>query len=117
MIRIFICLIATLVVPGLLAAGALPASAQPFGVGAAQREPSRAGCLAAQGGRYVFGQVSESGKDQFMLDTQTGRLWRMAESGKIGMFLKAVPYCNDQGECSEVPGDCPEPKGGGDRKK
>lgn len=33
--------------------------------------------LAAPGGRYVFGQVSAFGQHQFMLDTQTGRLWRM----------------------------------------
>lgn len=26
--------------------------------------------------RYVFGQISENRKDQFLLDTKTGRLWR-----------------------------------------
>ena len=31
--------------------------------------------LSATGGRYVFGQISESRRDQYMLDTQTGRLW------------------------------------------
>jgi hypothetical protein len=32
--------------------------------------------LSASGGRYVFGQVSEARRDQYLLDTQTGRLWR-----------------------------------------
>ena len=31
--------------------------------------------LSAPGGRYVFGQISESRRDQYLLDTQTGRLW------------------------------------------
>jgi len=36
------------------------------------------GSLSAAGGRYVFGQISESRRDQYMLDTQTGRLWVQA---------------------------------------
>jgi len=31
--------------------------------------------LSASGGRYVFGQISSFRRDQFLLDTQTGRLW------------------------------------------
>lgn len=33
--------------------------------------------LSAEGGRYVFGQISDARRDQFMLDTATGRLWRV----------------------------------------
>lgn len=33
--------------------------------------------LSATGGRFVYGQVSAFGRDQFMLDTQDGRLWRI----------------------------------------
>lgn len=33
--------------------------------------------LSAAGGRYAFGQISDARRDQFMLDTQTGRLWLM----------------------------------------
>jgi hypothetical protein len=33
--------------------------------------------LSAENGRYVFGQISEMRRDQYMLDTKTGRLWRM----------------------------------------
>lgn len=31
--------------------------------------------LASQNGRFVFGQISDSRADQYLLDTQTGRLW------------------------------------------
>ncbi len=37
--------------------------------------------LSSSSGRFIFGQISDSGKDKFMLDTFTGRLWRIAESG------------------------------------
>lgn len=33
--------------------------------------------LSAAGGRYVFGQISPYSRDQYMLDTQTGRLWQI----------------------------------------
>ena len=67
-------------------------SAQPFGLGAAQEEQKNSRILCSETGRYVFGQLSESTRDIFMLDTKTGRLWRTAESGKIGLYLKTVPY-------------------------
>lgn len=37
--------------------------------------PQRA-ALGAPGGRFVFGQVSDFRRDQYLLDTQTGRLWQ-----------------------------------------
>ena len=91
------------------------AYAQPFGLGAAQqqREP-RMEVLSSPNGRYVFGQISDSGKDQFMLDTATGRLWRIAESGGIGLFLRAVPYRDAKGKCTPIPQDestCVEEQG------
>lgn len=33
--------------------------------------------LSQPGGRYVFGQISEARRDQFMLDTATGRVWQV----------------------------------------
>jgi len=33
--------------------------------------------LSASGGRYVFGNINGLGANTFMLDTQTGRLWRI----------------------------------------
>ena len=53
--------------------------------------------------RYVFGQVSEYRRDQYMLDTQTGRLWKIAvrkpkKAGEVGSsdagfeILDPIPY-------------------------
>lgn len=36
------------------------------------------GQLSASGGRYVLGQISSFRRDQFMLDTQTGRVWTLS---------------------------------------
>lgn len=36
-----------------------------------------AGMLGVSGGRYVFGQISTYARHQFMLDTHTGRLWKL----------------------------------------
>ncbi|MFO7599342.1 MAG: hypothetical protein R6X27_05970 [Candidatus Desulfacyla sp.] len=66
--------------------------------------------MSAPNGRFVFGQISGSGKDQFMLDTATGRLWRMGESGKVGIFLKAVPYLDAEGEGTFLPDRVPDPE-------
>lgn len=33
--------------------------------------------LTTENGRYVFGQISEMRRDQFMLDTKTGKLWNI----------------------------------------
>ena len=78
--------------------------AQPFGILSPKgQQPPQKQILSSQNGRFVFGQISDSSKDQFMLDTLTGRLWRIAERGDLGMFLKSVLYCSPEGECSAVP--------------
>ena len=38
-----------------------------------------------------------------MLDTATGRLWRIGATGKLGTFLKSIPYRNAKGECTMLP--------------
>ena len=45
----------------------------------AQTPPSvqRPGALSSAGGRFVFGQISDFRRDQYLLDTQTGRLWKV----------------------------------------
>ena len=75
-----------------------------FGLGGAQTvlEPSFES-LSAANGRFVFGQISDSSKDQFMLDTLTGRLWRIAESGEIGIYLRSVPYRTSADEYTPLP--------------
>jgi hypothetical protein len=64
--------------------------------------------LCSPGGRFVFGQISDSAKDQFMLDTHTGRLWRISESGEIGLFLSPVPYRSKDGKPTPLPEIIPD---------
>ena len=78
--------------------------AQPLGLGSSKiQQPPQHKVLSSDNGRFVFGQISDSSKDQFMLDTATGRLWRIGESGKLGTFLKSIPYRNAKGECTILP--------------
>ena len=70
-------------------------------------EESDQTCLSSASGRFVFGQVSRSSKDKFMLDTHTGRLWQIAESGEVGHFLREVPYQVDN-KYSPLPKGLPE---------
>ncbi|RLC27516.1 MAG: hypothetical protein DRH37_10660 [Deltaproteobacteria bacterium] len=80
--------------------------AQPFGMMSAKGRPGPQNTiLSAPNGRFVFGQVSDSSSDLFMLDTRTGRLWRLSERGDLGMFLSRVPYCTTDGKCADVPQD------------
>jgi hypothetical protein len=79
-------------------------NAQPLGFGSQQpQQQSEQKLLSSANGRFVFGQISNSSKDQFMLDTFTGRLWRIAESGAIGIFLRTVPYLTKAGEHTPLP--------------
>ncbi len=84
--------------------GSMNIYAQPLGLMSQKpQEKSQQKLLSSANGRFVFGQISNSSKDQFMLDTLTGRLWRIAESGAIGIFLRTVPYRNEDGKCSALP--------------
>ena len=77
--------------------------AQPLGLGSSKAQQPQEKVLSSDNGRFVFGQISGSSKDQFMLDTATGRLWRIGESGKLGTFLKSIPYRNKKGDCTILP--------------
>ncbi|MBN1625114.1 MAG: hypothetical protein JW944_01205 [Deltaproteobacteria bacterium] len=79
--------------------------AQPTGIMSPQQREPQYQTLSSDNARFVFGQVSDSDKDKFMLDTLTGRLWRIAESGKVGMFLMPVSYRVAEGEYSALPGN------------
>ena len=87
----------------LLLAGTTGAYAQPLGLGSSKTQQPQQKILSSDSGRFVFGQISGSSKDQFMLDTTTGRLWRIGASGKLGTFLKSIPYRNAKGECTILP--------------
>jgi hypothetical protein len=58
------------------------------------------GVLSSPGNRFVFGQISEQLQGQYMLDTETGRLWIMGypESGSRALY--SVPYVLKNGEIS-----------------
>lgn len=91
---------------------------QPFGIMSKKGpQESRQQVLSSSNGRFVFGQISNSGKDKFMLDTATGRLWRIGESGAIGLFLKSVPYRDEEGTCSVLPGPATPSKAKKKREK
>lgn len=78
--------------------------AQLPGFGSSQPEiKSSQKIMSSNNGRYVFGQISDTDKDRFMLDTITGRLWWVTESGKIGMYLKPVPYKTGEDTYSLIP--------------
>ncbi len=78
--------------------------AQPIGIMSPRAQNiSQYSPLACPGGRFVFGQVSESSKDQYMLDTWTGRLWRLTESGEVGKYLAPVPYKLKDGKYAPMP--------------
>jgi hypothetical protein len=80
------------------------AGAQPFGLSqqGGSTQPVIQ-CLSTARGRFVFGQISDSSKDKFMLDTVTGRLWRISKSSEIGLFLSPVPYRAKEGKYSFLP--------------
>lgn len=85
----------------LISLAALAASAQ---------NSNRPEVLSAAGGRFVFGQVNEFGRDKFMLDTQTGRLWRLvcvrlSPSGGCegGSVLEPVEFAQPDGKYADVP--------------
>ncbi len=84
--------------------------AQPIGFMSPQAvEEDHFQCLSSPRGRFVFGQISDSPKDQYMLDTWTGRLWRIAERGEIGKYLAPVPYKLESGKYSPLPEEVPVP--------
>lgn len=83
---------------------------QPLGITPQQSKQEIQQVLSCENGRYVFGQISDSSSDQFMLDTLTGRLWRITKSGEIGLYLIKVPYRHEDGKYLSLPEEIPEPK-------
>ena len=61
--------------------------------------------LGTSSGRFVFGQVSQYRRDQFLLDTQTGRLWQIVQDEKKRQSLQIVPFNHVDGSVSVVPED------------
>ena len=72
--------------------------------------PPQQKMLASENGRYVFGQISELHADQFVIDTQTGRVWQKVVSTieKNGQeveveVFQSVPYAGPDGGLTNVP--------------
>jgi hypothetical protein len=59
--------------------------------------------LSSPGGRYVFGQISQMSRDQYMLDTQTGRLWQIRTTTNELPMLQSVAYYTLDYKWSLVP--------------
>jgi len=74
-------------------------------------QKSQQAVLCTSQGRFAFGQVSDSSDDKFMLDTVTGRLWRLSKRTDIGLCLTPVPYRSESGEYSALPEEIPASKG------
>jgi len=55
---------------------------------------NRGQVLSASGGRFVFGQINESGQNVYMLDTQNGRVWRLMMDGGGNYMLMPVLYAS-----------------------
>ena len=66
-------------------------------------QPKENKILSSQNGRFVFGQVSEYRRDQFLLDTQTGRIWRIVEDSSKAVSLQQILFESIDGLKSLLP--------------
>lgn len=48
--------------------------------------------LSVDGGRYVLGQINDTRADRYLLDTQTGRVWRVVNSEYGETMLEEVVF-------------------------
>ena len=63
-----------------------------FAAEAVAVKPTQQKVLSAPNGRFIFGQVSDFRSDQYLLDTQTGRLWQIVTDKENRAKLQAVPF-------------------------
>ena len=59
--------------------------------------------LAADTGRYVAGQISTSRKDQYLLDTETGKIWQFVETKEGLIQLQPIGYIAFTGDIFDHP--------------
>ncbi len=57
--------------------------------------------LRSERGRFVFGQVSPSSNEQYLLDTHTGNMWHIVANEK-DLYLKRIYFIGKNGEVSET---------------
>ncbi len=61
--------------------------------------------LGTANGRYTFGSVDGSILGTFMLDTETGRLWKYSVDKEMGLQLVPITYKLLDGSFSLVPAE------------
>lgn len=71
----------------------------------AQEKVNKKEILFSENGRFVFGQISDFRRDQYMLDTQTGRLWQIVVNDKEVKSLEPVLYTSVDGTKTIEPED------------
>lgn len=87
-----------------------------FNASAAEAPKQKQQMLSSQNGRYVFGQISEYRRDQFLIDTQTGRVWKIVvkqlynEDGTVSSeegypVLDPVPFNDAKGRAVDAQGN------------
>lgn len=69
-------------------------------------------------GRFVIQQLGEARRDQYVLDTRTGRIWQFGEDERRNSFLIPVPYNRIDGSKSfTAPIIKKQSDGGSDKNK
>ena len=74
-----------------------------FAQGPVKVKPPQQKILSSSNGRYVFAQISDFRKDQYLLDTQTGRLWQIVEDKEGRTKLQPVPFIQIWGDEAYIP--------------
>jgi len=54
-------------------------------------------------GKFAFGQISDFRQDQYLLDSDSGRLWRIVKSDRIGTTLEEIPFLRGNDSYSYSP--------------
>jgi len=74
-------------------------------------KPPQQKILSSPNGRYVFGQISDFRRDQYLLDTQAGRLWQMVVDKEGKNKLQPVPFIQIWGDEAYIPDPMKEVEG------
>lgn len=69
----------------------------------AQSKENKNRSLSSENGRFVFGQISEYRRDQYLLDTQTGRIWQIIEDSSKVLSLQQILFKSIDGLKSLLP--------------
>ena len=68
-----------------------------------EAKTSNAKVLGTDTGRYVFGQISDFRSDQYLIDTETGRLWQLVVDENKNTKMRPIPIIQLLGEEAYVP--------------